>query len=230
MSKKFGRNGNGEGSIYNTIQKSKKQFDNSKMCPICLKCTDKSFCSNRTNWNKCQKCKECTMCLKKGICDRFYCYNRYSAQITLDNGIRTTVANETTRSASIEKKKNIEAQIQTHSYIKKNNITLIEICEKIEKQKVESGKISPNTVSKDKYHYKYIKNWDAFNKPIQKVTYQDINDFFNSIRHLSQGELKKIKIKISAAFMECVLNKTISYPDNPMLRITLPISLQTKRK
>ena len=49
MAKKLGRNGNGEGSVYNTIQKEKKKFDNSKMCPICAECTDRSFCSNRTN-------------------------------------------------------------------------------------------------------------------------------------------------------------------------------------
>lgn len=65
MAKKLGRNGNGEGSVYNTIQKAKKKFDNTKMCPICLECKDRSFCSNRTNWEKCSKCKECTICLKK---------------------------------------------------------------------------------------------------------------------------------------------------------------------
>ena len=131
MSKKFGRNGNGEGSVYNTIQKSKKKFDNTNICPICSKCNDRSFCSNRTNWNKCKKCQECTICLKKGVCDRFYCYNRFPAQITLNDGTRTTISNANTRSKSIEKKKEIEAQIQTSSYVKKNNITIIEICKKI---------------------------------------------------------------------------------------------------
>ena len=30
--------------------------------------------------------------------------------------------------------------------------------------------------------------------------------------------------------MECVLDKIIAYADNPMLRITIPTSLQTKKK
>lgn len=230
MSKKFGRNGNGEGSVYNTIQKSKRKFDNTNICPICSKCNDRSFCSNRTNWNKCEKCQECTICLKKGVCDRFYCYNRFPAQITLNDGTRTTISNANTRSKSIEKKKEIEAQIQTSSYVKKNNITIIEICKKIAKQKLESGKISSATADKDQYHYRYIENFSKFNKPVQKITYQDINEFLNSIRHLSQGEIEKIKIKLNTAFMQCVLDKIISYPDNPMLRITVPVSLQQKKR
>lgn len=230
MSKKFGRNGNGEGSVYNTIQKSKKKFDNTNICPICSKCNDRSFCSNRTNWNKCKKCQECTICLKKGVCDRFYCYNRFPAQITLNDGTRTTISNANTRSKSIEKKKEIEAQIQTSSYVKKNNITIIEICKKIAKQKLESGKISSATADKDQYHYRYIEKFSKFNKPVQKITYQDINEFLNSIRHLSQGEIEKIKIKLNTAFMQCVLDKIISYPDNPMLRITVSVSLQKKKR
>lgn len=130
MARKYGRNANGEGTIYNTIQKAKKSFDNTQMCPICSQCKDRTFCSNRTNWKKCSKCKECTVCLKKGICDRFYCYNRYPAQITLDDGTRTTISNAGTRTESSEKKKIIEAQIQTKTYIKKNGITIIEVCKK----------------------------------------------------------------------------------------------------
>ena len=80
------------------------------------------------------------------------------------------------------------------------------------------------------YKYNYIDNWLAFQKPVQQVSYQDINNFLNSIRHLSQGEINRIINKLKASFMECVLEKIISYPDNPMLRITTPVSLQTKKK
>lgn len=229
MGKKFGRNGNGEGTIYNTIQKTKRAFDNSKMCPICSECSDRSFCENRTNWNKCEKCKNCTICLKKGVCDRFYCYNRFSAQITLDDGTRTTVSNAKTRSKSIQEKKEAEAKIQTKSYIKKNNITIINVCERIFKEKINSGLISPSTAYRDQFHYRYIKNWKEFNKPVQKVTYRDVNNFLNSIRHLSQGEIGKIKAKLNTAFMQCVIDKIISYADNPMLRITVPISIKQKK-
>lgn len=52
--------------------------------------------------------------------------------------------------------------------------------------KFKSGKIIENTKNKDQYHYAYIENWKDFKKPVQKVTYEEIQNFLNSIRHLSQ--------------------------------------------
>lgn len=187
MSEKGTRRANGEGSLYDTIQKiDRKDARKNFVCDTCKKCTDWSICNYRAGTNKCQKCVECTECLKKGKCDRFYAYKRYPAQITLDDGSRTTVANEDTKSKSVEKKKEIEAQIQTKSYVRKNGITIIEICNKIEKNKFESGDISENTLSKDKYHIKRIEEWKDFNKPVQKVTYEEVQNFLNSLRFLSQ--------------------------------------------
>ena len=229
MAKKLGRNGNGEGSVYNTIQKiDRKEKRLNFICDVCKNCNDWSVCNNRTGTNKCTKCLECTACLKRNYCDRFYCYNRYPAQITLDDGSRTTVSNESTRTASVEKKKDVEAQIQTKTYVKKNGITIIEVVKKIGNVKFEAGKIIKNTKDKDQYHYAYIENWEDFKKPVQKVTYEEIQNFLNSIRHLSQGEIDKIVAKLKAGFMQCVMDKIISYPDNPMLRTFTPVSLQKK--
>ncbi len=192
MSKKFGRNSNGEGSIYNTIQKiDRKEKRLDFVCEVCKNCNDWSGCNNRSGTNKCNKCIECTACLKKNYCDRFYCYNRYPAQITLDDGTRTTVSNENTRTASVEKKKDIEAQIQTKTYVKKNGITIIEVIKKIGDTKFKAGKIIKSTKDKDQYHYAYIESWEDFKKPAQKVTYQEIQNFLNSIRHLSQRRNRK---------------------------------------
>lgn len=228
MSKKGTRSTNGEGCIYNTIAKQKRKKILSEECSICKACTDRIACNNRIGYDKCKKCEECKIeCLK--YCDRFYCYERNQAQITID-GKQTTVANAKKRKDAVSKKKETEAEIQTNSYVKKNNITIIEVCKKIGKQKLESGKISSATADKDQYHYRYIENFQKFDKPVQKITYQDINEFLNSIRHLSQGEIDKIKIKLNSAFMQCVLDKVVSYPDNPMLRITVPVSLQQKKR
>lgn len=227
MNKKGTRNTNGEGCIYNTIAKQKRKIFLSEECEICKNCTDRTACNNRIGYEKCKKCEECKIeCLT--YCDRFYCYERNQAQITI-NGKQTTVANEKKRKDAVLKKKETEAKVQTKNYIQRNGITIIEVCEKISEIKFESGKIGKNTRSKDKYHYKYIKNWSDFEKPVQKITYQNINNFLNSIRHLSQSEIGKIVNKLNAAFMECVLDKVIAYPDNPMLRITVPTSLQTKK-
>ena len=224
------RRANGEGSIYDTIQKIKRAKKLNHECNICKNCTDRSLCNNRTGTNKCQKCIECTECLSsKNYCDRFYCYFRYQAQISIDKK-QTTVANENKKRAAVDKKLETEAKVQTKTYVKKHGITIIEICKKISENKFEAGKIGTNTKSKDKYHYKHIEEWEDFKKPVQKITYQNINNFLNSIRYLSQSEIGHIVNKLKAGFMECVLDKIIAYADNPMLRITVPTSLQTKKK
>ncbi len=230
MNNKGTRRANGEGSIYDTIQKIKRPKKLDHECNICRNCTDRSLCNNRTGSNKCQKCIECTECLSsKNYCDRFYCYFRYQAQISIDKK-QTTVANENKRKSAVDKKLETEAKVQTKTYVKRNGITIIEICKKISENKFEAGKIGKNTKSKDKYQYKHIEEWEDFKKPVQKVTYQDINNFLNSIRYLSQSEIGHIVNKLKAGFMECVLDKIIAYADNPMLRITIPTSLQTKKK
>ncbi len=227
MNKKGTRRANGEGSIYNTIQKIKRPEKLDYECDICKNCTDRTECNNRTGTKKCQKCTECTSCLT--YCDRFYCYQRYQAQISIDKK-QTTVANESKKKAAVDKKLETEAKIQTKTYVKKNGITIIEVSKRVRNNKFEAGKIGKNTKSKDQYHYKHLEEWDDFKKPVQQITYQNINKFLNSIRYLSQSEIGHIVNKLNEAFMECVLDKIIAYPDNPMLRITIPTSLQTKKK
>ena len=63
--------GNGEGSIYDTIQKIKKDFDNTNMCKICSECEDRSFCNNRQGWIKCDKCKKIAKEIKLAIASIF---------------------------------------------------------------------------------------------------------------------------------------------------------------
>ena len=227
MNKKGTRRANGEGSIYSTIQKIKRNKRLDVECDICKNCTDRTACQNRTGTKKCQKCIECTSCLN--YCDRFYIYNRYQAQISIDKK-QTTVANEKKKKTAIDKKLQTEAKVHTKNYVKKNGITIINVCKNISENKFKAGKIGANTKNRDTYQLRYIENWSGFQKPIQKVTYQDINDFLNSIRHLSQGEINKIVNKLNAAFMECILDKIIAYPDNPMRRITIPISLKSKKQ
>lgn len=224
------RRGNGEGSIYDTIQKIKRNKKLSHECDICKNCTDRTLCDNRSGSKKCQKCIECTECLKdKQYCDRFYCYFRYQAQITIDKK-QTTVANEAKKKTAVDKKLETESKVQTKTYIKKNGITIIEVIKKIDENKFKAGKIGKNTRTRNKYQYRYIENWDDFNKPVQNLTHQNINDFLNSIRHLSQSEIDKYVTKLKSGFMECVLDKIIAYADNPMLRITVPTSFQTRKK
>ena len=176
MNKKGTRNTNGEGCIYNTVAKHKRKKFLPEECSICKNCKDRSACNNRVGYEKCQKCEDCkTECLN--YCDRFYCYDRNQAQITI-NGKQTTVANEKKRKDAVSKKIETEAKVHTKN--------IIEVVKKIGTTKFEAGKIIQNTKDKDQYHYAYIESCESFQKPVQKVTYDEIQDFLNSIRHLSQ--------------------------------------------
>lgn len=225
MSKKFSRNGNGEGTLYHTIQKidrKNKRLD--FICDICKNCSNRSICNNRIGTKKCKKCSECTLCLKHGFCDRFYCYEKYQAQITLDDGTRTTIANDKKRSETIEKKKLVEAKLMTKEYVKKNGITLPQKIRKILMNKFESNITIENTLKKDLSTLKYIENSDFANIPLQKVSSQLIQSFLNEKTHLSQSIIKCIYTQLKMAFDQAVLDKEIYIADNPMNTVVIPYS------
>lgn len=94
--------GNGEGTIYETVQKLKKNFDNTNMCKICIDCKDRSLCNERKDWTKCDRCKNC---------DHFYIYKKTFAQVSTDNG-RITVANGKNKKEVNEKKDEKETEIK----------------------------------------------------------------------------------------------------------------------
>ena len=68
---------------------------------------------------------------------------------------------------SIERKKEVEAQIQTKTYIKKNGITIIEILKKIGDTKFEAGKIIKTPKIKTNITINILKS-DDFKQPVQK--------------------------------------------------------------
>ena len=222
MNKKGTRATNGEGYVGTTIQKVKKNFDNSKMCAICINCNDKTKCNGRQDWTKCDLCKNCREdCLK--YCDRFYCRKIVQAQITV-NGKQITVANKKNRKDAIQKKKEEEASVENGYYISKHNLTLYQICKKIESEKLKANIMTESSAYRNLYVLKKIKNSSFYDKPIQKITKTELEDFLNSYRYSSQSELDKIFNKINEAFTRAVDDGIISYSKNPMKRINKPIS------
>ncbi len=219
MNKKGVRNTNGEGSIYDTIEKHKRKKFLKEECSICKNCKNKC---NRSAFEKCEKCENCKEeCLK--YCDRFYCYKKSYAQITI-NGKQTTVGNANKKREAVEKKKEAEAKVQTKNYIKKNGVKILEIIKKVDSEKHKKGKIGDNTKSRNKYLYKHIENSILNDVPIQKITPEMVDDFLNSLKHLSNSEIDKVYHKLKSGFERAVLDKIIAYADNPMLRIDKPLS------
>ncbi len=222
MNKKGTRKTNGEGSIYITLAKQKRKKFLPKECAICKNCTDRTACNNRVGYDKCKKCEECKIeCLN--YCDRFYCYERNQVQITI-NGKQTTVANEKKRKDAVLKKMEVEAKVQTKNYIKKYGITLTQKIQNILDQKLSSKAIGENTYQRELCDLSHIKNSAIGDIPMQKITYNMIQEFINSRTYLSQSSIQKILFLINTAFSQSVIDKEISFADNPMMKVTVPVS------
>lgn len=105
------RRANGEGTIFSTIQKNQKKFDNTKMCETCATCTDRSKCNNRITWDKCEKCKQCKQCLK--YCDRFYCYQKTQSQDSINGSRKSSGSGKTEKEVKQKKEERIRQQCQS---------------------------------------------------------------------------------------------------------------------
>lgn len=202
MSKKV--RGNGEGTIYDTVQKIKKEFDNTQMCKICAECSDKTLCNGRKDWTKCDKCKNC-----KGdkSCDRFYIYKKTFAQITTKNG-RKTVGNGKNKKEVNVIKNEQEAKLKIMENIKHGDLTLEETMKENEKQKLKNNEITENT---------YFRNMETINTicshPISQlkminITENDIKESFKYFIDLdtSQSQLDMNFDRMKGAFRLCKLN------------------------
>lgn len=223
MNKKGTRNTNGEGGIYPIISKTdRKKNRKDFVCDICKNCSDWSVCNYRQGTNKCQKCVDCSDCLKPRFCDRFYCYAYNQAQISV-NGTQTTVANEKKRKDAIIKKKETEVEVQTNSYIRKNNVTLLTLVKNAEKR---NTKIKDNTKGRNKREYTIIEESTLNQKPFQQLTEDDIRDFLESKKYLSQSEIDKIYRKIKIGCDEAVDEDICTIKTNPCRRISPPDSLK----
>ena len=213
------RNGNGQGSVYVTIRKIKRNNGFLKEeCSICKSCTNKC---NREQFEKCDKCINCKEeCLK--YCDRFYCYKHYDAQISV-NGKQISVGTSHRQKEVTDKKLKVEAKIQTKEYVKRNGIKLEE---KI--YKLYNNIIKESTYRRMIADLKHIQNSEINLLPMQKITSSMIQDFINSKTYLCQRTIEGILQLLKTAFHQAVIDKEIEFSSNPMLEIIVPTSKHTK--
>lgn len=88
------------------------------------------------------------------------------------------------------------------------------------------GKIKQTTQNKNEYEYRKIEKSYINEISIQKITYNQLQDFLDLHRYLSQSELNKLVQKLKAGFNRAVIEKIIAYADNPMLRVQVPVSFK----
>lgn len=133
-----------------------------------------------------------------------------------------------TRKEVKEKMTQALANVQSKTFIEKNDITIYELGKELLKIKLKTNKISENSFVIKKYSLEKIGESDIGNFKIQKVTYPQIQNFLNSLTSLSNSYIQKIIIELNNIFKEAIKREYIY--KNPMYNIEKPKSQKNTRK
>ena len=185
------RRANGEGTIFSTIQKNQKKFDNTKMCETCATCTDRSKCNNRITWDKCEKCKQCKQCLK--YCDRFYCYQKTQSQDSINGSRKSSGSGKTEKEVKQKKEERIR-QLKKQTLLKNGLLTLSEAMREIEEEKLKCELIKTNSYNRNIDTIKLIEQHNISTKIICELTEDDLKGYFSFLvkTNTSQSNLEKV--------------------------------------
>lgn len=196
---------NGEGTIYETIKKNKKKFDNTKMCSICKNCTNKSICDNRSGWIKCDKCNKCKECLK--YCDRFYCYAINAAQVSINGNRKSVGTAKTKKEVQIKKEENTN-KINQKRNIRNGDSTLSEAMRFNEEEKLKYKLIQENAYNRNLNTIVAIEKHPASHKKMNKLECDDIKDILSYFVDIcsSQSQLDKVYDEIKGACKMCKID------------------------
>lgn len=107
------------------------------------------------------------------------------------------------------------ADVQSKTYIEKNDITLYELANEIVEDKKNSNEINSNTYKRLTYTLSYIKDSNISDIPIQKITAKEIKIFLNSKTSYSNSVLQKIFQLLGQTFRRAIDRNYIN--KNPML-------------
>ena len=149
------------------------------------------------------------------------------------NGKRKTLKqrkNEQTREFK-KRVTNLKNKLDTGIYIETNQDTLYTILERFIEQKNKDGITSDRSYSRDMDTLNQIKktctSW--INKPIQKVTVENIEDSKENIRKYSNTTIQKIWILLKKGFKIAYSRKKITYNIMEDETLTKPISSKATR-
>lgn len=152
---------------------------------------------------------------------------KYVAQYVEPSGKRKTLTQKKNEKVGDFKKRfaNIMNSINNDSYIEKCNDTFEQIAKRYIEQKYSDGLVSDRTYNRDLSTLEQIKKTSPFyNKPIQKITIDDIESAKKDIKKYSNSVISKmwglIKKTFSVAYSLEKINKNIMLNDF----LTKPIS------
>ena len=120
----------------------------------------------------------------------------------------------------------LKNSLNTGNYIENNKDTLFKILEKFIDQKNKDGITTDRTYTRDKHTLKQIERtcdlW--INKPIQKVTVEDIEESKEKMRTYANSTIQKIWILLRKGFKIAYSRRKISYNIMEDETLTIPIS------
>ncbi len=206
------------------VIKNKRKNFLSEECAICKECNDRTACNGRIGYDKCQKCKDCkTECLK--YCDRFRCYERYQAQGYI-NGKHTVIATEKKKKDADNKRIDKLALVNAGKYVDKSSVTLLEMIILADKSKSNNTDISDATLIRNTEALNNLieSHLDILEKPIQKVTKNDIHTILNSKVYYSQATIEKFYYCVKGGIDKAIEDNIIIAEKNPMKKIKPPAS------
>lgn len=200
------RNRKGTGTVSQCPQKVLKKKYGTKMCKICSECEDRSICNNRVGSKKCDKCMNC----KGKDCDRFYVYNPIVALSPQENGKRNYLGRHTKQ----EEAQNTIDKNKNGGFLEKSNITLFQVLEKVNKNKLAINKINDGTDKRNLAVRNKMQRYGIGTKKIQSITTEQLQEYLGSLsKDFSQSDINKHKDELKCAFRYAVKHKLIT--ENP---------------
>ena len=203
-----GRRANGEGSVYEFIQKIKKDNTNLTICETCKNCNNKELYNNREDCKKlCDKCKSCTECLK--YCDRYYIYERNVSQATKKDGTRTSPKYAKKKKDAAKNNLDTLNKINDNTMVDKSQITLYEIAENIVEDRHSKNITNDNSYIANLAKLKRLDKHSFMHKPAQQVTDKDLHNFLNYMTMYSDSVISKDYGLLNATFIKAVRKKVL---------------------
>lgn len=210
--KKGTRRSNGEGSISNFIKKQKKKLTG-EICNTCKNCDHKELCNNREDCKlKCEKCKNCKDCLN--YCDRYYCYEVHANQNTKKDGNLTTPQYSKKKKDAVQKNLDNIEKIKYNIYTDASKVTLYEIAKEIIESRLDKNITIDNSYIDNQNKLKRLSKHDFMNIPAQKVTDEDLHDYFKYMTKYSQSVITKDIGLLNATLYRAARKKVVS--SNPL--------------
>lgn len=149
------------------------------------------------------------------------------------NGKRKTLKQRKNEQSREFKKRvtNLKSSLDNGCYVEKNQDTLLMILERFIEQKNKDGITSERTYLRDTETLNQIKktcdSW--INKPIQKVTVENIEDSKEDMRKYSNSTIDKMWLLLKKGFKIAYSRRKISYNIMEDETLTKPISQKSSR-